>query len=134
MGGCAFEAQLIFEDQVASLKSDSKKMGTQEATTIRAPGRWSPQREQGITIDRVPILLDRPAEVHRRRHTAYEYPGYADRGLHGRRRGDPDRRTPSPAQTRRHSMICSNSAKNIVLADNKMDLRDYSEETFNAIN
>ena len=33
IGRMLFEAQLIFEDQVASLKSDSRKMGTQEATS-----------------------------------------------------------------------------------------------------
>ncbi len=45
IGRMLFEAQLIFEDQVASLKSDSKKMGTQGGRhRLRAPGRRARRR------------------------------------------------------------------------------------------
>ena len=48
-----YEAQLIFEDQVASLKSDSKKVGTQGGDidfALLVDG-LAAEREQGITID-----------------------------------------------------------------------------------
>ena len=53
IGRMLFEAQLIFEDQVASLKSDSKKMGTQggEIDFALLVDGLAAEREQGITID-----------------------------------------------------------------------------------
>jgi len=53
IGRMLFEAQMIFEDQVASLQSDSKKMGTQGGDidfALLVDGLAS-EREQGITID-----------------------------------------------------------------------------------
>ena len=53
IGRMLYEAQLIFEDQVASLQTDSKKMGTQggEIDFALLVDGLASEREQGITID-----------------------------------------------------------------------------------
>ena len=53
IGRMLYEAQQIFEDQVASLRNDSKKMGTQGGDidfALLVDG-LAAEREQGITID-----------------------------------------------------------------------------------
>ena len=53
IGRMLYEAQLIFEDQVASLEHDSKKVGTQgeDIDFALLVDGLSAEREQGITID-----------------------------------------------------------------------------------
>jgi len=53
IGRMLFEAQMIFEDQVAALESESKKMGTQggEIDFALLVDGLASEREQGITID-----------------------------------------------------------------------------------
>ena len=46
IGRMLYEAQLIFEDQVASLKSDSKKVGTQGRYRFCPLGRWPSSRKE----------------------------------------------------------------------------------------
>ena len=53
IGRLLYEAQLIFEDQIAVLKNDSKRYGTQDGEidfALLVDG-LSAEREQGITID-----------------------------------------------------------------------------------
>jgi bifunctional enzyme CysN/CysC len=53
IGRMLYEAQMIFEDQITSLRSDSKKMGTQggEIDFALLVDGLAAEREQGITID-----------------------------------------------------------------------------------
>ncbi len=53
IGRMLYEAQMIFEDQVTSLRNDSKKMGTQggEIDFALLVDGLAAEREQGITID-----------------------------------------------------------------------------------
>ena len=140
IGRMLFEAQLIFEDQVASLKSDSKRMGTQGGDidfALLVDG-LAAEREQGITID----VAYRFFSTDRRKFIVADTPGheqYTRNMVTGASTADVaviliDARQGVLTQTRRHSMICSSlGIKNVVLAVNKMDLIDYSQETFDAI-
>ncbi|MFT5013679.1 MAG: bifunctional enzyme CysN/CysC, partial [Dinoroseobacter sp.] len=53
IGRMLYEAQQIFEDQIASLKNDSKKLGTQgdDIDFALLVDGLTAEREQGITID-----------------------------------------------------------------------------------
>ena len=53
IGRMLYESQMIFDDQVASLKNDSKKYGTQgeDIDFALLVDGLSAEREQGITID-----------------------------------------------------------------------------------
>ena len=133
IGRMLFEAQLIFEDQVASLRSDSKKMGTQGGDidfALLVDG-LAAEREQGITID----VAYRFFSTDRRKFIVADTPGheqYTRNMVTGASTADVaviliDARQGVLTQTRRHSMICASlGIKNVVLAVNKMDLMDYS--------
>jgi bifunctional enzyme CysN/CysC len=140
IGRMLYEAQLIFEDQVASLQNDSKKMGTQGGDidfALLVDGLAS-EREQGITID----VAYRFFSTVRRKFIVADTPGheqYTRNMVTGASTADVaviliDARQGVLPQTRRHSMICSAlGIKNVVIAINKMDLVDYNQETFDRI-
>ena len=140
IGRMLFEAQLIFEDQVASLKNDSKKMGTQGGDidfALLVDG-LAAEREQGITID----VAYRFFATDRRKFIVADTPGheqYTRNMVTGASTADVaviliDARQGILTQTRRHSMICSSlGIKNVVLAINKMDLVNYDQEVFDRI-
>jgi bifunctional enzyme CysN/CysC len=140
IGRMLFEAQMIFEDQVASLKNDSKKMGTQSGDidfALLVDG-LAAEREQGITID----VAYRFFSTDRRKFIVADTPGheqYTRNMVTGASTADVaiiliDARQGVLTQTRRHSMICSSlGIKSVVLAINKMDLVDYSQERFTDI-
>ena len=140
IGRMLYEAQLIFEDQVASLQNDSKKMGTQggEIDFALLVDGLASEREQGITID----VAYRFFTTDRRKFIVADTPGheqYTRNMVTGASTADVaviliDARQGVLPQTRRHSMICSAlGIKNVVIAINKMDLVDYSQETFEQI-
>jgi bifunctional enzyme CysN/CysC len=140
IGRVLYEAQLIFEDQVATLKSDSKKFGTQGGDidfALLVDG-LAAEREQGITID----VAYRFFATEKRKFIVADTPGheqYTRNMVTGASTADVaviliDARQGVLTQTRRHSMICSVlGIKNVVLAVNKMDLVDYSQDIFNQI-
>jgi bifunctional enzyme CysN/CysC len=140
IGRMLYEAQLIFEDQVASLKSDSKKVGTQGGDidfALLVDG-LAAEREQGITID----VAYRFFSTDRRKFIVADTPGheqYTRNMVTGASTADVaviliDARQGVLTQTRRHSIICSAlGIKNVVLAVNKMDLVGYNEDRFNEI-
>ena len=140
IGRMLFEAQMIFEDQVASLQSDSKKMGTQGAEidfALLVDGLAS-EREQGITID----VAYRFFATDHRKFIVADTPGheqYTRNMVTGASTADVaiiliDARQGVLPQTRRHSMICSVlGIKNVVVAINKMDLVNYASEVFDRI-
>ena len=140
IGRMLYEAQMIFEDQVASLKNESKKIGTQGGDidfALLVDG-LAAEREQGITID----VAYRFFSTDRRKFIVADTPGheqYTRNMVTGASTADVaviliDARQGVLTQTRRHSMICSAlGIKNVVLAINKMDLIGYSQETYNQI-
>ena len=137
IGRLLYEAQLIFEDQIAVLKNDSKRYGTQagEIDFALLVDGLSAEREQGITID----VAYRFFSTERRKFIVADTPGheqYTKNMVTGASTADAaviliDARTGVSTQTRRHSFICSLlGIKNIVLAVNKMDLVGYDREIF----
>lgn len=140
IGRILFEAQMIFEDQLASLTSDSKKMGTQggEIDFALLVDGLSSEREQGITID----VAYRFFATGRRKFIVADTPGheqYTRNMITGASTADVaviliDARQGTLPQTRRHSVICSAvGIKKVVVAINKMDLVAYSHEVFDRI-
>ncbi|MDB3891606.1 sulfate adenylyltransferase subunit CysN [Alphaproteobacteria bacterium] len=140
IGRMLFEAQMIFEDQVDSLQSVSKKMGTQGGDidfALLVDGLDS-EREQSITID----VAYRFFATDRRKFIVADTPGheqYTRNMVTGASTADVaviliDARQGVLPQTRRHSMICSAlGIKNVVAAINKMDLVAYASDVFDSI-
>jgi len=140
IGRMLFEAQLIFEDQVSSLKADSKRQGTQGGDidfALLVDG-LSAEREQGITID----VAYRFFSTDHRKFIVADTPGheqYTRNMVTGASTADVavilvDASQGVLTQTRRHSFITSLlGIKHVVLAVNKMDLVDYDEQTFRDI-
>ena len=140
IGRMLFEAQMIFEDQVASLQSDSKKMGTQggEIDFALLVDGLASEREQGITID----VAYRFFATDRRKFIVADTPGheqYTRNMVTGASTADVaviliDARQGVLPQTRRHSVICSAlGIKKVVVAINKMDLVAYACDVFDRI-
>ncbi|MDA8580991.1 sulfate adenylyltransferase subunit CysN [Litoricolaceae bacterium] len=140
IGRMLFEAQMIFEDQIASLQSESKKMGTQggEIDFALLVDGLASEREQGITID----VAYRFFATDRRKFIVADTPGheqYTRNMVTGASTADVaviliDARHGVLPQTRRHSIICSVlGIKKVVVAINKMDLVDYASAVFDDI-
>ena len=140
IGRMLYEAQMIFEDQVTTLQSDSKKVGTQGADidfALLVDG-LAAEREQGITID----VAYRFFNTYRRKFIVADTPGheqYTRNMVTGASTADVaiiliDASQGVLTQTRRHSFIASLlGIEHVVLAVNKMDLVGYSQDRFNAI-
>ena len=140
IGRMLYESQMIFDDQVASLKNDSKKHGTQgeDIDFALLVDGLSAEREQGITID----VAYRFFSSSKRKFIVADTPGheqYTRNMATGASTADLailliDARHGIVTQTKRHSFIVSLlGIKNIVLAINKMDLVDYDEKIFRKI-
>ena len=140
IGRLLYESKLIFEDQLSALESDSKKMGTQGEKidfALLVDGLAS-EREQGITID----VAYRFFSTEKRKFIVADTPGheqYTRNMATGASNADLaiiliDARKGILTQTRRHSFIVSRlGIDNVVLAINKMDLVDYSQQVFSDI-
>jgi bifunctional enzyme CysN/CysC len=140
IGRMLYEAQMIFEDQVTTLQSDSKKVGTQGADidfALLVDG-LAAEREQGITID----VAYRFFNTDRRKFIVADTPGheqYTRNMVTGASTADVaiiliDASQGVLTQTRRHSFIASLlGIEHVVLAVNKMDLVGYSQDRFNSI-
>jgi len=140
IGRLLFESKAIFDDQLASLESDSRQYGTQGEKldlALLVDGLQA-EREQGITID----VAYRFFATDRRRFIVADTPGheqYTRNMATGASTADLaviliDARKGVLTQTRRHSRIASlMGIRHVVVAVNKMDLVGYSETTFNAI-
>jgi bifunctional enzyme CysN/CysC len=140
IGRMLYEAQMIFDDQVATLQNDSKKVGTQggEIDFALLVDGLAAEREQGITID----VAYRFFSTDHRKFIVADTPGheqYTRNMVTGASTADVaviliDARQGVLTQTRRHSIICSSlGIKNVVLAINKMDLVGYDETVYNQI-
>ena len=140
IGRMLYEAQMIFDDQVASLQSDSKKVRNQsgEIDFALLVDGLAAEREQGITID----VAYRFFNTHNRKFIVADTPGheqYTRNMVTGASTADVaiilvDATQGVLTQTRRHSFIASlMGIEHVVLAVNKMDLVDFSEDRFNTI-
>ncbi len=140
IGRMLYESQMIFDDQVASLKNDSKKYGTQGENidfALMVDG-LSAEREQGITID----VAYRFFSSSKRKFIVADTPGheqYTRNMATGASTAElaillVDARNGILTQTKRHSFIVSLlGIKNIILAINKMDLVNYDKNIYEKI-
>jgi bifunctional enzyme CysN/CysC len=140
IGRLLYDSKMIFEDQLAALEADSKKVGTQGQAidfALLVDG-LAAEREQGITID----VAYRFFNTEKRKFIVADCPGheqYTRNMITGASTADlavilVDARKGVLVQTRRHSYLCHLiGIRNVVLAVNKMDLVDYDQATFDAI-
>jgi len=140
IGRLLYDTKLIFEDQLASIEKDSKKHGTvgDDIDLALLVDGLQAEREQGITID----VAYRFFTTDKRKFIVADTPGheqYTRNMATGASNSDLaviliDARKGILTQTRRHSFIVSLlGIKHVVLAVNKIDLMDYSQDVFNEI-
>jgi bifunctional enzyme CysN/CysC len=140
IGRLLYDSKMIFEDQLASLEADSKRVGTQggEIDFALLVDGLAAEREQGITID----VAYRFFATEKRKFIVADCPGheqYTRNMVTGASTADLaviliDARKGVLVQTRRHSYLAKLlGIRNIVLAVNKMDLIDYDRGRYNAI-
>lgn len=140
IGRLLYESKMIFEDQLAAIERDSKTFGTTGDKidyALLMDGLQS-EREQGITID----VAYRYFSTDKRKFIIADTPGHEQYTRNMATGGSTaqlailliDARHGLMVQTRRHSYICDLlGIKHFVVAINKMDLVDYSEEVFENI-
>ncbi len=140
IGRMLYESKMLFEDQLAQLEADSKKVGTQAGDldfALLVDG-LAAEREQGITID----VAYRFFSTDKRKFIVADTPGheqYTRNMITGASTADVaviliDARKGVLTQTKRHSFLVSLiGIKHVVLAINKLDMVDYSQEIYNQI-
>lgn len=140
IGRLLFDSKLIYEDQMAAIEKDSQKFNTTDKDfdlALLVDGLQS-EREQGITID----VAYRYFSTDKRKFIIADTPGheqYTRNMVTGASTCDlaivmVDARHGIQVQTRRHSYICSLlGIKHIIVAVNKMDLMEYSQEVYQNI-
>jgi bifunctional enzyme CysN/CysC len=140
IGRLLYDSKMIFEDQLAALEADSKRVGTQGQNidfALLVDG-LAAEREQGITID----VAYRFFATEKRKFIVADTPGheqYTRNMVTGASTADLaviliDARKGVLTQTRRHSYLAHLiGIKNIVLAVNKMDLIGYDQDKYDAI-
>jgi len=140
IGRLLYDSKMIFEDQLLAIEKDSRKSGTQGEKidlALLVDGLQS-EREQGITID----VAYRFFSTDKRKFIIADTPGheqYTRNMATGASTADLsviliDARHGVQVQTKRHSFIVNLlGIKNIVVAVNKMDLVDFSQERYEEI-
>ncbi|MEF1308611.1 sulfate adenylyltransferase subunit CysN [Vibrio mytili] len=140
IGRLLFDSKLIYEDQMAAIEKDSQKFNTTDEAfdlALLVDGLQS-EREQGITID----VAYRYFSTDKRKFIIADTPGheqYTRNMVTGASTCDlaivmVDARHGIQTQTKRHSYICSLlGIKHIIVAINKMDLMEYSQEVYQKI-
>ena len=141
IGRLLFDSKKLYEDQLQALERDSKRVGNAGAGEIDYAlllDGLKAEREEGITID----VAYRYFSTNQRKFIIADTPGHEQYTRNMITGGSTanlaiilvDARTGVITQTRRHTFLVSLlGIKHIVLAVNKMDLVDYSEEVFNKI-
>jgi bifunctional enzyme CysN/CysC len=140
IGRLLWDAQQLADDQLASLKSESKKHGTQggEIDFALLVDGLSAEREQGITID----VAYRFFSTNKRKFIVADTPGheqYTRNMVTGASTADlaiilVDARQGILTQTRRHAYLVSlMGIRHVVLAVNKMDLTNFDYSAFKDI-
>lgn len=140
IGRLLYDSKMIFEDQLASLEADSKRVGTQggEIDFALLVDGLAAEREQGITID----VAYRFFATEKRKFIVADTPGheqYTRNMVTGASTADLaviliDARKGVLTQTRRHSYLAYLlGIRHIVLAVNKMDLIGYDRAAYDTI-
>lgn len=138
IGRLMYDTKSIFQDQLEAIEKSSKKRGDEHVNLALLTDGLKAEREQGITIDvayryfatpkRKFIMADTPGHIQYTRNmvTGASTANLAIVLI--------DARNGVVEQTRRHSYIASLlGIKHIIVAINKMDLVDYSQEVFEII-
>ena len=140
IGRMLYDSKMIFDDQLAAAESESKKYGTTGEKidmALLVDGLQS-EREQGITID----VAYRFFATENRKFIIADTPGheqYTRNMVTGASTADVaiiliDARKGILTQTRRHSFIVNLlGIEHVIVAINKMDLIDFSEDVYNEI-
>jgi bifunctional enzyme CysN/CysC len=140
IGRLLYDSKMIFEDQLAALEADSKRVGTQgqEIDFALLVDGLAAEREQGITID----VAYRFFATEKRKFIVADCPGheqYTRNMVTGASTADlaillVDARKGVIVQTRRHATLAHLvGVRNIVLAVNKMDLIGYDQARYDGI-
>ncbi len=141
IGRLLHDSKMIYEDQLAAVQADSVKSGTTGSGNVDLAllvDGLQAEREQGITID----VAYRYFSTSTRKFIIADTPGheqYTRNMATGASTCDLaviliDARYGVQTQTKRHSFIASLlGIKHIIVAVNKMDLVDFSEDTYNKI-
>ena len=140
IGRLLYDSQLVFEDHLAALQADSKKVGTQggELDFALLVDGLAAEREQGITID----VAYRFFSTERRKFIVADTPGheqYTRNMVTGASTAElalilVDARAGVVTQTRRHTFLVSLlGIRHLVLVVNKLDLVGYAEEVFDQV-
>ncbi len=140
IGRLLHDSKMIYEDQLAAITKDSKKVGTtgeKVDLALLVDGLQS-EREQGITID----VAYRYFSTDKRKFIIADTPGheqYTRNMVTGASTSDlaiilVDARYGVQVQTKRHSFICDSlGIKQFIVAINKMDIVDFDEAVFERI-
>ena len=140
IGRLLYDSKMIFDDQLAALEADSKRVGTQGQNidfALLVDG-LAAEREQGITID----VAYRFFATDKRKFIVADTPGheqYTRNMVTGASTADLaviliDARKGVLTQTRRHSYLAHLiGIRNLVLAVNKMDLIGYDQARYEEI-
>ena len=141
IGRLLFDSKKLYEDQLSALERDSQRIGNAGAGHIDYAlllDGLKAEREQGITID----VAYRYFSTNRRKFIIADTPGHEQYTRNMITGGSTanlaiilvDARTGVITQTRRHTYLCTLlGIKHIVLAVNKMDLVEFSEDVFRKI-
>jgi bifunctional enzyme CysN/CysC len=140
IGRMLYESKMLYDDQLAALEADSKRLGTNGGDldfALLLDG-LAAEREQGITID----VAYRFFSTDKRKFIVADTPGheqYTRNMVTGASTADVaviliDARKGVLTQTRRHSYLVSLiGIRRVVLAINKLDLVGYSQAVFERI-
>lgn len=137
IGRLLFDSQLIYDDQLAALRRDTKHTQAEPDLSLLVDGLQA-EREQGITID----VAYRYFSTDKRKFIIADTPGheqYTRNMATGASTCDLaiiliDASRGVQTQTRRHSYLVSLlGIKHVIIAVNKMDLVGYSQQVYKAI-
>lgn len=140
IGRMLYDSHLIYEDQLAALTKDSKIYGTtsDDFDPALLMDGLKAEREQGITID----VAYRYFSTDKRKFIIADCPGH-EQYTRNMATGASncnlaviliDARNGVITQTKRHSFICSLfGIQHVIVAINKMDLVDWSQEVYDQI-
>ena len=138
IGRLLYETKSIFEDQYAAVEKTSKRRGQDEVDLALLLDGLSAEREQGITIDVAYRYFETPV----RKFIIADTPGhtqYTRNMVTGASTADLaviliDARHGILTQSKRHGFIVSLlQIPHLIVAVNKMDLVDYSQQVYEEI-
>src|SRR5438132_6028693 len=137
IGRLLYDSKAIFEDQYEAIERTSRQRGEETNLALLTDGLRA-EREQGITID----VAYRYFATPKRKFIIADTPGhiqYTRNMVTGASTADlalilVDARNGIVEQSRRHAFLATLlRVPHLVVCVNKMDLVDYSQETFDAI-